>query len=172
MASTNPHGYNVTVRQVVFDGEVLFEARVKELPDARDYAESAAQAYDLAIDTIETSAAIFAQDGRPFPPPTSPQDDFSGRVTLRLPKSLHRRLAVEAESEGVSLNQHLVNVLSYDAGSRTVVQSVPSDEPPPIPPTHPTIRSSPGGGRVTAGGDPGPRTGPGPAPHAPQPPFR
>ena len=122
MASINPHSYNVTVRQVVFEGETLFEARVKELPDACDYAESAAEAYDLAIDTIETSAALFAQDGRPFPPPARPKDDFSGRVTLRLPKSLHRRLAVDAEGEDVSLNQHLVNVLSYDAGSRTVVR--------------------------------------------------
>ena len=124
MASINPHGYNVTVRQVVIEGETLFEARVKELPDACDYAESASDAYDLAIDTIETSAEIFARDGRAFPPPARPQDDFSGRVTLRLPKRLHRQLAGTAESEGVSLNQHLLNVLSYDAGSRTGVRIV------------------------------------------------
>lgn len=122
MASINPHSYNVTVRQVVLEGETLFEARVKELPDARDYAESATDAYDLAIDTIETSAATFEREGRTFPPPVHPQDDFSGRVTLRLPKSLHRRLAMEAECEGASLNQHLVNVLSQDAGARGRVQ--------------------------------------------------
>ena len=124
MPSINPHSYNVTVRQVVIEGETLFEARVKELPDACDYAKSASEAYDLAIDTIETSAEIFARDGRAFPPPARPQDDFSGRVTLRLPKSLHRRLAMESEDESVSLNQHLVNVLSQDAGARTAFKTM------------------------------------------------
>ena len=124
----NPYLYNVTLRQVEFDGEALFEARVKELPDVRDYAASAEEAYDLAIDTIETSAAVFAEEGRLFPPPTTPQSDFSGRVTLRLPKSLHRVLAQEAEGEGVSLNHLLVSVLTYDIGARRAVEvpAVPS----------------------------------------------
>lgn len=39
-------------------------------------------------------------------------DDFSGKVSLRLPKSLHAALTHEAESEGVSLNQLLVAKLS------------------------------------------------------------
>ena len=155
MAAIDPHNYNVTVRQVVFEGETLFEARVKELPDARDYAESANDAYDLAIDTIETSAAIFARDGRAFPPPARPEDDFSGRVTLRLPKSLHRRLATEAESEGVSLNQHLVNVLSQDAGTRAAFKTMRIAYPFPGP------RQGHVAGRVVrshrsmAGGSPG-----------------
>ncbi|MDE0446594.1 MAG: toxin-antitoxin system HicB family antitoxin [Spirochaetaceae bacterium] len=89
----------------------LFEERIKELPDVREFAESAQEAYALAIDTIETAAAMFAETGRPFPPPVRPQDQYSGRVTLRLPKSLHRELASAAEEEGVSLNQHLVTAL-------------------------------------------------------------
>ena len=108
----NPYAYNITVRECVFDGESLFEARVKELPDVREYAESAREAYDLAIDSIETAAGMFAEAGRLFPLPASPQDQFSGRVTLRLPKSLHRALASAAEDEGVSLNQHLVTALA------------------------------------------------------------
>ena len=108
----NPYAYNITVRECVFDSEPLFEARVKELPDVCEFAESAQEAYDLAIDTIETAAAMFAETGRPFPRPASPQDQFSGRVTLRLPKSLHRALASAAQDEGVSLNQHLVMALT------------------------------------------------------------
>ena len=65
------------------------------------------EAYALAIDTIETAAAMFSESGRAFPLPAQPQDQYSGRVTLRLPKSLHRALANAAEEEGVSLNQHL-----------------------------------------------------------------
>ena len=110
-ARPDPYAYNITVRGCEFEGEPLFEARVKELPDVREFAESAQQAYSLAIDTIETAAAMFAETGRPFPLPLRPQEQYSGRVTLRLPKSLHRALASAAEEEGVSLNQHLVTAL-------------------------------------------------------------
>ena len=125
---TNPYLYNITVRQIVFDGETLFEARVKELPEVRDYADSATDAYDLAIDTIETSAAVFAEEGRGFPPPSSPQDDYSGRVTLRLPKGLHRALAREAEAESVSLNHLMVSILTFHHGAKRAVdvQTAPS----------------------------------------------
>ena len=105
------HVRAITVRECEFEGEPLFEARVKELPDVREYAESAQEAYALAIDTIETAAAMFTESGRPSPLPAQPQDQYSGRVTLRLPKSLHRALANGAEEEGVSLNQHLVTAL-------------------------------------------------------------
>jgi len=117
--SIDPHAYTISVRRGTFDGEVLFEARVKELPDVAEYGESFDEAYDLAIDTIETAAAAYAEQGRAFPPPQEPADDFSGRVTLRIPRSLHRALAAAAEDEGVSLNAHLVNVLTYFSGFAT-----------------------------------------------------
>ena len=114
----DPREYNVTVRKIVHDGEILFEARVKELADVCEYSENMAEAYDLAIDTIETAAEMYAEAGRDFPPPTVPQEEFSGRVTLRLPKALHRTLALGAEDESVSLNQHLVNILGHHAGAQ------------------------------------------------------
>ena len=117
--TVNPYAYSITVREMDFNGDSHFEARVKELPDVREYAASAGEAYELAIDTIETAAAMFAEEGRSFPSPAVLQDDFSGRVTLRLSKSMHRALASSAQDEGVSLNQHLVNVLTYDQGFST-----------------------------------------------------
>ena len=33
MKRLNPYAYNITVREFVFEGEPLFEARVKELPE-------------------------------------------------------------------------------------------------------------------------------------------
>ncbi len=108
--------YTITVRKGVFAGEQCFEARVAELPDVAEYADSFEEAYALAIDTLETTAELFAEQGKTMPPPMIPADDFSGRVTLRLAKSLHRALAQAAEKEGVSLNQHLTNVLNFYAG--------------------------------------------------------
>ncbi len=78
-----------------------------------EYANSFDEAYTLAIDTIETTTAIFEQLGktsryRLFLPITT-----AGACVIHLPKSLHRALAKAANREGVSLNQHLTNVLNY-----------------------------------------------------------
>ncbi len=56
---------------------------------------------------IET--AYEAGDDIPLP---STDETYSGKLLLRMPKSLHRRLAEEAEGENVSLNQYIVSVLS------------------------------------------------------------
>lgn len=38
--------------------------------------------------------------------------DFSGKLNIRIPKSLHKRLSLEAKEDGVSLNQYIVYKLS------------------------------------------------------------
>lgn len=114
--SIDAHAYGVMIRRDNFEGETLFEARVRELPDLVTYGDSYDEAYELMIDAIETTGEVFAESGRTLPPPLEVPEDYSGRVTLRLPKSLHRAIALAAEAEGVSLNQHMVNVLSYFSG--------------------------------------------------------
>jgi len=41
-----------------------------------------------------------------------PAGNYSGRLVLRMPKSLHRDLAMRARREGISLNQYLVSKLA------------------------------------------------------------
>jgi antitoxin HicB len=41
---------------------------------------------------------------------------YSGKVNLRMPRSLHRDLARRAEEEGVSLNQFMVVALARAVG--------------------------------------------------------
>ena len=110
--------YNITVRKGNFDGEVFFEAKVKELPDVAEYAETYEEAYLLAIDTIETTAEALAEQGKVMPAPILENDDFSGRVTLRMPKSMHAALSSWSESEDISLNQLLVNCLAFNLGGQ------------------------------------------------------
>ena len=52
----------------MFDGEEPFKARFKEPPDLVEYGESYYDAYEVAVDTIETAAVAFAEQGQPFPP--------------------------------------------------------------------------------------------------------
>ena len=50
--------------------------------------------------------------GNPVPAPSTPISDYSGKVLLRMPRSLHAKLAVTAKQEGVSLNTYVVQLLS------------------------------------------------------------
>lgn len=67
----------------------------------------AAMAEDARVGWIE---AAF-EEGVEIPMPSFPET-YSGRFNVRLPKSLHRRLVESAARDGVSLNQHVVNLLS------------------------------------------------------------
>jgi len=115
----DPRYYNINVRLGDFEGETCFEARVKELPDLIEYGDTYEEAYELALDSIETTSVIFAEKNKAMPIPYQIEDTYSGRVTLRLPKSLHRNLASRAEIEGVSLNHYLVTILSNFSGFNT-----------------------------------------------------
>jgi predicted RNase H-like HicB family nuclease len=57
--------------------------------------------------------------GADIPLPSYPEE-YSGKFNLRLPRSLHRRLAESAEREGVSLNQYVVQLLSERDAQRTI----------------------------------------------------
>jgi len=109
--------YTIEVRKVSIEGEQFFEARVRELPDVVEYAETVATAHELARDSIETAATIFREKGKEMPPPFDRIDDFSGRITLRISKSIHRALWEGAGRESVSLNQHIVDILSHHCGT-------------------------------------------------------
>lgn len=65
-------------------------------------AHNAGEVLSLLIDSAR-------KNGEPIPPP---ERRHSGNLRLRLPTSLHGRLAREAEREGVSLNQWIVTKLA------------------------------------------------------------
>jgi predicted RNase H-like HicB family nuclease len=52
-------------------------------------------------------------------PEPRPIEDYSGKVLLRMPRSLHRRLAEQSAAEKVSLNQYIVSLLSYASAGNT-----------------------------------------------------
>ena len=51
----NTQDYGITIRRVIEEGEACFEARVREMPDVVEYADTHDEAYELVIDTIETT---------------------------------------------------------------------------------------------------------------------
>ena len=65
------------------------------------------------ITQAETKAELLdlLEEGLTIPKPQS-EENFSGKFNLRLPKSLHRELALSAKAEGVSLNQLAVCLIA------------------------------------------------------------
>lgn len=68
---------------------------------------------------IETTLAM----GQSIPPPLATAG-YSGRVLLRLPKSLHRAAARRAEIEGVSLNQYLVAAIAAQLEGDDLIERI------------------------------------------------
>lgn len=114
------YDYTITVRRVEEDGEVLFVARVKELPHVRGEGATFNEAYEMAVDAIQTLQQLAVELGKSFPAPaTMPEEEWSGRLSLRLPKSLHRKAAERADEEGVSLNQFLNSIIAEAIGGKS-----------------------------------------------------
>jgi len=120
---TDPDRYSIIVRKLHVDGEDLWRATVRELPDVAEFAATREEAVALARDAIEDLQETAAEDGTPFPEPVDEGDDYSGRVTLRMSKSMHRDVAERAEREEVSLNAYIVECIALRFGSLQAVQT-------------------------------------------------
>lgn len=122
----NPAEYQITIQYKDFDGEMFYEASVKELPTLFDYGDSYEEAYSLIIDSIRMAKEAFEEDNLEFPLPTKiKESEFTGRLSLRIPKSLHKNLQEAADLNGVSLNQYATYILSrYEAIEATKPMSL------------------------------------------------
>lgn len=101
----NPEEYTISVRKEVMDGMCLWVARVEELPDVLEFGENREDAYTNALFTISVGQDMCLEQGTSFPAPKIfLENEASGRVTLRLKKSLHSQCIRLADEEGVSLN--------------------------------------------------------------------
>jgi len=88
-----------------------YVAEIKDLPGClrkgdtlEETMNNIAEACQLWIETVYDS-------GKEIPLPST-ETDYSGKLLLQMPKSLHRRLAEKSEREGVSINQYILFLLS------------------------------------------------------------
>ena len=114
---TDAERYAITVRKVLVDDQEMWRTTVRELPDLAEFAETREEAIELALDSIESLKASAAEDGRSFPEPIEEEEEYSGRVTLRMSKSMHRSAAQRADAEEVSLNSYIVECIALRLGS-------------------------------------------------------
>jgi predicted HicB family RNase H-like nuclease len=110
--------YSITLRRVEVEGEGLWRATVKELPDLAEFADTKERAFELALEAVEGLKKAALDEGRSFPEPADDDEEYSGRVTVRMPISVHRSISQQAEQEGVSLNSYIVEALMLTLAER------------------------------------------------------
>ena len=103
--------YSITIQETHDESGDYFFARVLELDGCQSHGDTCGEAYENIREAMEGWLEVKLKYGDPIPEPLA-DNDFSGRFNLRIPKSLHKRLVLEAEKEGISLNQYALYKLT------------------------------------------------------------
>lgn len=106
---------------VVADPDGGYVILFPDLPGCMTQVEDAAEIGPMADEIKALWIETEYERGADIPLPSYPAE-YSGKFNLRLPRSLHRRLAEGAEREGVSLNQYVVSLLAAAHRERSVEQ--------------------------------------------------
>jgi antitoxin HicB len=92
-----------------------YTVTIKDLPGCISQGETKEEALSMIEDARIGWLEVAYAHNDPIPEPQL-EPEYSGKLLLRMPKSLHQRLAERASREGVSLNQY-VNVLLGEANA-------------------------------------------------------
>ena len=92
------------------DEDEGYIAESPDLPGCSAFGETQEQALAELSDARAAWLRAARAAGNPIPPPSNPSH-ASGKVLVRMPKSLHARLVATAEMERVSLNHYIVHLL-------------------------------------------------------------
>lgn len=88
-----------------------FYGYILELDECQSTGNTLDELYDSLNEAMEGYLQVKLENNLPIPIPED-VEDYSGKFVVRIPKTLHKRLAVQAVREGVSLNQLALYKLS------------------------------------------------------------
>ena len=91
-----------------------FVATFPELPGCITVGETIEEVIQNIVDAKRAWLESELEIGAMIPEPEDLKE-YSGQFKLRLPKSLHKQLAEHSRSEGVSMNQYCVYLLSMNS---------------------------------------------------------
>ncbi len=110
--------YKVKIEKLSDEDGGGYLATVPSLPGCMSDGETREEAIKNVEDAIKAWIETALELGRDIPMPESYRSeyDYSGKLTLRIPKSLHKALAEQSEEEGCSINQLIVTYVSMGLG--------------------------------------------------------
>ncbi|HLW82893.1 MAG TPA: toxin-antitoxin system HicB family antitoxin [Candidatus Acidoferrales bacterium] len=107
--------YTVVIRK---DEEGDYLARIEELAGCTADGPTPEDALKALSEIQRAWLEEAIEAGQPIPEPQAEAGLPSGKWVQRVPRSLHRKLAKMAKSEGVSLNHLVSTILAESAGAR------------------------------------------------------
>ena len=102
-----------------WEDEDGFFIEIPDLPGCMTFCDDSSQINEMAKDAKRSWIQSRLKKGLEIPEPKK-DEDFSGKILLRLTKNLHRILSSQAKREGVSLNQHMLSLLSIKSSTMEV----------------------------------------------------
>ena len=118
MKKNDHRDYRVVLSRLSEDDGGGWLAEVPELTGCMSDGETQEEALANVQEAVRDWISAAKEKGARVPRPALFEEaSFSGKFTLRLPKSLHRHLSERAEAEGVSLNQLILAMVGYSAGA-------------------------------------------------------
>jgi predicted RNase H-like HicB family nuclease len=108
-------------RVIIPDDSGRYAAQVLEFPGCFAEGDTPEEAYENLQEAAENWVDSAHSQGMAIPEPFASQG-YSGTISLRLPRSMHRRAAEYAHRDGVSLNQFLVSAIAARVGAEDAIK--------------------------------------------------
>ncbi|MEI6800365.1 MAG: type II toxin-antitoxin system HicB family antitoxin [Pseudomonadota bacterium] len=109
------HARQPYTRCVTPQADGTYHAEIVELPGCFATGVTAPEAYEHLEDAALSWIAAALEAGQSIPPPMD-EIDYSGKIVVRMPRSLHRKAAFLSKREDVSLNQFIVACIAEGVG--------------------------------------------------------
>lgn len=93
-----------------------YAASYPELPGCITTGDTVTEAFANAQDAKKAWIEAALEEGLVIPEPLG-QLTYSGQFKLRIPKSMHMQLSVQAKNEGISMNQYCIYLLAKGMGT-------------------------------------------------------
>ena len=103
--------YTRMIQEINEEDKHYYYGKILELDGCQSTGETIEELYESLNEAMEGYIEIKLEQGYDIPLPIK-ENDFSGKFVIRLPKSLHQRLALEAQKEDISLNQYALYKLA------------------------------------------------------------
>lgn len=99
--------YTIRLKQ---NSDGSFFAEIEELPGCMSEGDTKVEALKMIEDAKKAWIVVALKRKINIPEPE--KDEFSGKLNVRMPKFLHRKLSYKAKEEGISLNTLISTTLA------------------------------------------------------------
>ena len=96
--------YTRIIKEMNDESGHYFYGKILELDGCQSTGDTLTELYENLNESMEGYLEVKLENNLPVPIPES-TENYSGKFNVRIPKSLHQRLAIQAKEEVVILNQ-------------------------------------------------------------------